>query len=89
MNVDTGLLKKLSVEDSHDKEVLKALRDEGFKVVPQELQEEAEKELEGKTETFINLKGKTPLAKWAKHQREMKKKKLKRKAAKASRKLNR
>jgi inorganic pyrophosphatase len=89
MNVNTGELRMLAAGAERDKELLKALMEEGFRPVPQELQEEAAKELNGKEETFVNLKGSTPLAKWAKNQREKDKKKAKRKLAKASRKLNR
>jgi hypothetical protein len=89
MNVNTGELRMLTAGAEKDKELMKALMEDGFRPVPEKLQEEANKELNGKENTFVDIRGKTPLAKWAKHQREKDKKKAKRKAAKASRKLNR
>lgn len=58
--------------------------------VPPELQAESERELDGKTETFIDMQQSSPLSNWAAKKREEKrKKKAKRKAAKASKRKNR
>ena len=86
MDVRTGeLIREKAFEELAEEEAKR------FRKVKKELEEEAIKELEGKDKTFIDLKARTPLAKWAKQERKMDKKKIKkkRKIAKASRKRNR
>lgn len=61
----------------------------GLEPLPPELHAEAEEALAGERETFIDLKGDSGLAKWAKKRRKDNKKKTKKKMAKKSRKINR
>jgi hypothetical protein len=81
-------------------DLLERLRGEGedtsnFTPVPEELQGEAERELDGKEETQVDLEADTPLTKWAKSHQATKqvykahKVKTQRSQAKASRKRNR
>jgi len=64
----------------------------GLEPLPEELNKEAEKVLNGKKETYVDLKSDSPLAKWAQKRRKAsaaKKKKKRRKMAKQSQKTNR
>lgn len=81
MNVNTGELMMLSAEN------MKLLYNK-FTSVPDELQDEAKKELAGKEKTVVDLKADTPLANWAKRERN-KVKSNRAKMAKASRRRNR
>ncbi|WP_425059209.1 hypothetical protein SCACP_38880 [Sporomusa carbonis] len=81
MNVDNGHLIKLA-----QYEAMRA----GYQPVPPELQTEAERELAGKNESFVDLKAASPLANWAAKKRaERDKKNDKRRMAKESRRRNR
>jgi hypothetical protein len=82
MNVDTGELRMLTTEQ------MQALKD-SFMPVPDDLQEDAKKELSGKESTIIDLKADTPLARWAGQERKHQKKNNRRQMAKASRRKNR
>jgi hypothetical protein len=64
MNVDTGELIRMGLMDA--KEQLKTVK-KGFTPVPQELEEEAMRELGEKDQTIVDLKKKpaTPLTEWA------------------------
>ena len=99
MNIDTGEL--MSLEDLKEKmgfdaitdrvELEKRLNERGWEVVPDELQEAAEKELAGQKETEVDLKSNNELAKWAAERRKKRSQnwqKKKRKIAKESRKRN-
>lgn len=65
----------------------------GLEPLPDELQKEAEKELAGQKETYVDLNSDSPLAKWAADRRKKNtpamKKKKRRKTAKKSRRINR
>ncbi len=61
----------------------------GLERLPSELEGEAKEALAGKTETMVDLKGDSGLARWAKRKRKENKKKSKKKMAKKSRKINR
>lgn len=77
MNIDTGELVYLD-------QIPEELRDQ-FVRVPDELAEEAEKLLDGKKRTVVDIHNSTtPLAKWA-----AKKRKQRKKQAKKSRRANR
>jgi hypothetical protein len=81
MNVDNGHLIKLA-----QYEAMRA----GYHEIPPELQTEANRELSGKKETFVDLGKPSPLANWAAKKRaEERKQKFKRKTAKTARKKNR
>lgn len=82
MNVQTGELKLM------DEQMAKKLGEDWAKV-PKKLEPEAKKVLNGKQSTVVNLKDKSPLARWAKHKRDESKKKARKKMAKASKKRNR
>jgi len=104
MDPNTGRLRALSDDESsilkmmentkiavvEDYSVPEALK--GLESLPVELFKEAEKELDGKKETYVDLKSNSPLAKWAQKRRTesaAKKKKKRRKTAKQSQKINR
>lgn len=82
MNINTGHL----VNEDFLKELSKKSLDK-YKIIPENLVQEADQALDGKKETYINLKGKSKLANWANKKRKEKKKK--RRIVKASRKNNR
>jgi hypothetical protein len=86
LNIDTGELRRL--QDEMTEEEKQKLFKEGFRPVPQDLKEEAEKELDGKDSTMVDLKKKSSLMSWCKKENK-KHKKSKRKMAKASRRKNR
>ena len=80
-------VKELKEEQrGHLKKVAKA---KGYEPVPERMQDQAEKELDGKDETHVDLEGDSDLAKWANMKRESKKRKNRRKMAKASKRTNR
>lgn len=103
MDPNTGRLRALSSDESSMLEMMqkggtaveeKAISEElkGLEPLPEVLNKEAEKILNGKKETYVDLKSDTPLAKWAKKRRTVsaaKKKKIRRKVAKQSQKTNR
>ena len=97
MNIDTGHLVKLNPKDIEEMEKsfceqvenMNKIERSAYEVVPTGLAAEAERELAGKNETFVDLTKATPLAAWAAKKRaERKKTKNKRKVVKASRKRN-
>ena len=79
MNINTGELISLNYGD---------VIPEGFIPVPQELEAEALRTLEGQQSAFIDLKGNTPIAAFA-HSQRAKKEKARRKMARASKHRNR
>jgi hypothetical protein len=110
MDPNTGRLRALSGDESSmlsmmqdaktavEENILEELR--GLEPLPEELHKEAEKELDGKKETYVDLKSDSSLAKWARKRRAesaqkrraesaAKKKKKRRKTAKQSQKINR
>lgn len=103
MDPQTGRLRALSDEESSVLSVMErveTIKEEkmaeelkGLEPLPENLQKEAEKELAGRKETFVDLKADTPLAKWARKRRNMmspaKKKKKRRKMTKQSQRINR
>ena len=70
MNVDTGEILRLKSLLA-DAETIP----EGFKIVPDDLSGEAEKELGDKDRTVVDMTKDTPLVNWAKNQRVIKSKK--------------
>jgi signal transduction histidine kinase len=84
MNINTGELRRLSEQMSP--EILKKL---GFTPVPEELQNEAEKELGEKESVIVDMQKDTPLVAWAKAHRKADNKKARAKMAKASKRRNR
>jgi len=78
MNVDTGELVRLRAGQGK----------EGFIQVPNELEKEVEKQLNGKDSVMVDMSKDTPLVNWAKSHRTDKKK-SRAKIAKASRRKNR
>lgn len=101
MDPNTGRLRALTEEESSMLSLMKSDEDtdnilvaeglKGLEELPEELNKEAQKELAGRKETFIDLKSDTPLARWAAKRRvsSSQKKKRKRKIVKQSRKINR
>ena len=92
MNVDTGEIMRLKtiLGENGQPEVVDAIPD-GFKPVPDDLTEEAEKVLQGRDRAFADMTQKTPLTDWAKSQRRVKNKKRSnlKSMQKASKKRNR
>lgn len=92
MDPNTGRLRSLSPEEfdmissMKKSDLPKSLK--SLEPLSDDLQEEAEKELAGRKETFIDLKSNSNLAKWAAKKRRDKKK-IKRKMAKKSKRINR
>jgi len=84
MNVDTGELIRLAM-NADIAELIK----KGFTPVPEELQEEANRELGNKDSVMVDMKKNTPLANWANRTKAANKKKAKNKMARASRRRNR
>ena len=104
MDPTTGRLRALSEEESSvmsliekgsklsSKEQAVAETLEGFESLPENLHQDAQKELNGLKETIVDLNTQTPLAQWARKKRKEKKvskKKIRRKMAQHSRKMNR
>lgn len=93
MNIDNGHLVRLGVDEGKDVEYFgqeMQKRMASYFAVPPELLGQAEKELSGRNETYIDLKAATPLASWAAKQRaERDKKKNKRRMVKKSKQRNR
>lgn len=101
MDPNTGRLRALSEDEcsvlsmmqksgTAEKDIPEELK--GLEPLPDKLQEEAEKELAGRKEAFVDLKADTPLANWARKRRKTstaKMKKKRRKMAQQSRKINR
>jgi hypothetical protein len=80
MNCDTGELRRLLGLETPP---------EGFVQVPDDLAEEAEKELGENQSVFVDLKQRTPLANFAKSQRTQAKKNTRKRMSKASKRKNR
>lgn len=78
MNPYTGHL----VNVGDDEAMQRSLNRTGYSMVPDKLQAAAQAELAGNTETYVDLRSRSPLAAWAK-------KKRKEKAAARSRRINR
>jgi len=111
MNIDTGELMRMDELGKRFAEHLKKsvvpvrtqedfMKGQGWEPVPEELQEEANRELGDKDSTFVDLNKDTPLTKWAAIKRaeieatkmkarKAEKKKNKRNTAKESRRVNR
>ncbi len=88
MNVRTGELFRMDPE--MEKELAERFfqENEDFQPVPDEFNEEVEKELNGNDRCFVDITKETPLTKWAKAQKKAKSK-AKRKLVKKSRRMNR
>jgi sulfur transfer protein SufE len=86
MNVNTGELR--AIADKMELEELKKEWGDSLREVPESLKDEANKVLHGNSRVFVDLKADTPLANFAKKERN-KQKKSKRKMVQASRKRNR
>lgn len=86
MNINTGELR--AIADKFELEELKKEWGDSIREVPADLRDEANKVLHGNSRVFVDLKADTPLANFAKKERD-KNKKAKRKIAQASRKRNR
>ena len=90
MNVDNGHLIRLGIAEKPKDFRQEIQRRMAYFDVPPELQFEAERELDGKNETYVDIKANTPLANWASKKRtERDKKKNKRHMAKKSKRRNR
>jgi uncharacterized protein YchJ len=71
MNVDTGELRRMNdIGEAFEKAFSDISKKEGFTQVPQELEEEAMRELAGKDSVMVDMKKKTPLTAWAKRVRQ-------------------
>jgi hypothetical protein len=86
MNVNTGELR--AIADAMEIEELKKEWGDSLRIVPEGMKEEAVEALHGSNRVFIDLKADTPLANFAKKERN-KNRKAKRKMVQASRKRNR
>lgn len=87
MNINTGEI--IMLRDQLGTEELEKVFKSGLTPIPEELQSNAEEALGGRDQTTIDLGGNTPLANWARQERQHRKKSNKVKMAKASRSRNR
>ena len=62
MDINTGELRRYGL-------ITDDFPPENFKKIPKKFQEEAERELAGQNQAFVNMEESSPLADWAKHNR--------------------